>query len=98
MLAYQTDRAGHFVEVIEADESPLEPGKYLLPAGATFVPPPSTWPEDKWPRFNGRAWQLIQKPKLASADNDAVLKLKHFLNNNPDVMELLQGNNGGANV
>jgi hypothetical protein len=37
----QLDVAGYFVGPAEADESPLEPGVFLLPAGAVDAPPPS---------------------------------------------------------
>jgi hypothetical protein len=37
----QLDAEGYFVGMTEADESPLEPGVWLLPAGAVDVPAPS---------------------------------------------------------
>lgn len=95
--AYQTDRAGLYTGITEADESPLEPGVYLLPLGATFVAPPATWPANKWPRFNGHAWELVVKPKL-SQDINPIEKLRAFLAENPDVAALMQPADGGANV
>jgi hypothetical protein len=91
---FQTDRAGHFVSVEEADESPLEPGVYLMPRGCVEVAPPDEWPEDKWPRWNGRQWELILKPKLPANDNDPVAKLQAFLAANPDVAAII--NQGGV--
>ena len=89
--AYQFDHAGLFDGVTEADESPLEPGVYLLPARCTLVPPPDAT-EDSWPRWNGAEWQLVTRPQLAAPanDNDPVAKLRDFLAANPDVAALLQ--------
>lgn len=89
--AYQFDHAGMFAGFTEADESPLEPGVYLLPARCTLVPPPDAT-EDTWPRWNGSAWQLVTRPTLAAPanDNDPVAKLRDFLAANPDVAALLQ--------
>lgn len=88
--AYQTDRAGLYQGETVADESPREPGVYLVPAGATLTPPPAEWPDDKWPRFNGRAWDFVTKPKPAANDNDPVAKLRAFLVANPDVAAVLE--------
>lgn len=93
--AYQTDLAGILIGDTVADESPLEPGQYLLPAGATFTPPPLEWPEDKWPRWNGSKWELVTKPTMP-AQPTPEQKLADFLAQNPDVLSLV--NNGGANV
>ena len=59
---FQTDRAGHYTGTTEADESPLEPGVFLMPAGAVETAPPTTWPDEKWPRWNGTRWDLVTKP------------------------------------
>lgn len=86
--AYQTDRYGLLAGETVADESPLEPGVFLLPAGATFTPPPASWPRGKWPRWNGSAWELVsfqEKPE----ESDPVSKLRDFLDANPDVAAIL---------
>lgn len=62
MKAYQYDRAGLYAGTTEADESPLEPGVYLLPAMCTLEPPPAELPQGKWPRWNGKAWALVGQP------------------------------------
>lgn len=91
MNAYQFDRAGLFVGTTEADESPLEPGVYLLPARSTLAAPPADVPAEQWPRWNGTRWELVAKPQPAAAnDNDPVAKLQAFLASNPDVAALLQ--------
>lgn len=93
---FQTNRAGLFIGTTEADESPLEPGVFHVPRGCVEAPPPAEWPADKWPRWNGREWQLVVRPKLPEAtnDNDPVAKLRAFLAANPDVAAVLQ--QGGA--
>lgn len=89
--AYQFDHAGLFIGVTEADESPLEPGVYLLPARCTLTPPPNDVPTDQCPRWNGSAWVLVGLLKPAAAhDNDPVAKLRDFLAANPDVAAILQ--------
>lgn len=87
--AYQTDSAGHFVCETVADASPLEQGVYLVPAGAVMTAPPASWPDDKWPRWNGAKWDLVTKPTPAN-DNDPVAKLQAFLAANPDVSAILK--------
>lgn len=86
---YQHDLAGFFVGETEADQSPLEPGVYLMPARTTEVPPPADVPDDKWPRWNGREWALVNRPTSARP-LDPVEKLREFLTANPDVMAILQ--------
>lgn len=85
---YQTNFAGLFVGKTIADESPLEPGVYPLPAGCVETPPPEEWPEEKWPRWNGVRWDLIPKPAVAEPKT-AAEKLAEFLQNNPDVQSLI---------
>ena len=82
---YQCDRAGLLIGPTEADESPLEPGVYLIPAGAVATPPPVEWPDDRWPRWNGVRWELVTRPC-----QDPVAKLQDFLSRNPDVAALLE--------
>lgn len=94
-IAYQTDHAGMLVGDTIADESPLEPGVFLIPAGATLTPPPTDWPDGKWPRWNGSSWDLVTKPTMTEQPN-AKQKLADFLAQNPDVVSLI--NDGGANV
>ena len=89
---YQYDLAGRYLGEVEADESPLEPGVYHLPARTTELAPPAseTWPEGKWPRWNGIAWAMTGStaPKKAQAD-DPLEKLARFLQANPDVLAKL---------
>lgn len=91
--AYQFDRAGLLIGETVADESPMEPGVFLLPARATFSAPPEDVPADKWPRWNGTGWDLVNRPAEPSPEN-SLAKLQAFLNANPDVAELI--NAGGV--
>lgn len=55
---YQTNPLGVYVGPVQADESPLEPGVYLVPGGCVTEPPPLA-PELKAPRWNGKSWDII---------------------------------------
>ncbi|MBV4459415.1 hypothetical protein KVG96_15785 [Pseudomonas sp. COR58] len=57
-LVYQTNHLGIFVAAVTADESPLEPGVYLIPGGCVETAPPAI-PEHKAAWWNGKAWQLV---------------------------------------
>lgn len=91
MIAYQYDRAGLYQGETIADESPMEPGVHLLPARCTLKAPPAEIPADRWPRWNGVAWDLVNRPRPAAApaEEDPVAKLQAFLAANPDVAALL---------
>lgn len=89
MIVYQYSPAGLYQGETEADDSPLEPGVWLMPARTTPVAPPTEIPEGRWPRWNGVAWELVNKPQAPAAP-DPVAKLQAFLNENPDVAALLQ--------
>lgn len=97
-IVYQADHAGLYAGEVEADESPLEPGVYLMPSGCVEVAPPTNIPDGKWPRWNGAAWQFVNRPAPAAVQSDPVAKLAAFLSANPDVAALLQSNDGGANA
>lgn len=89
--AYQLDAAGLFVCTTEADESPLEPGVWHMPAGTVDTAPPNEWPSDQWPRWNGHAWQLVPRPAAAAVQPEPspAEKLAAFLLANPDVHSLI---------
>ncbi|MBB6158526.1 hypothetical protein HDC30_005784 [Pseudomonas sp. JAI115] len=56
---YQTNAQGLYVGQVEAEESPLEPGVFLIPAGCVQTPPPAEIPPLKAACWNGKAWQLV---------------------------------------
>ena len=95
---YQYDIAGMYVCQTDADESPLEPGVFLIPARCVTVEPPE-FGDNQWPRWNGVEWQLVTVH--VANDNkqtDPVDKLRSFLNANPDVAALIGANNEANNV
>lgn len=57
----QLDAAGYFTGLTVADESPLEPGVFLLPGGSIDVPPPSV-PAGQRAKWNG-SWVFENLPQ-----------------------------------
>lgn len=57
----QLDEQGVFIAVTDADESPLEPGVFLIPRGCVVADPPSV-PPGKQARWVGEAWTLEDLP------------------------------------
>lgn len=89
-IVYQYDIAGMFTGEMEADESPLEPGVFLIPARCVEVSPPA-YSGDQWPRWNGAQWELITvSPAKDNQQTSPVDKLRYFLMENPDVAELIK--------
>lgn len=88
--AYQHDADGFFLGMTEADESPLEPGVFLVPAMCTLESPPAEATDGLHPRWTGTEWELVDLA-TAAADQPSVTlaKLKDFLARNPDVAALL---------
>jgi hypothetical protein len=60
-IVYQTAPDGRYVGPTEADESPLEPGVWLIPAGAVETPPPEA-PEGHFARWSGKVWEVVPVP------------------------------------
>lgn len=58
MKAYQTDNLGFLIGEVKAQESPLEPGKFLIPGGAYPEEPPQ-YGENEIPKRVGNAWQIV---------------------------------------
>jgi len=56
--AYQTDDKGKFVSEICLDESPLEPGVFLIPAGAVIDAPPACG-VGQHASFRDGAWKIV---------------------------------------
>lgn len=56
---YQTNHLGLYVGPIEAEESPLEPGVFLIPGGCVELPPPADIPPFKAACWTGKIWQLL---------------------------------------
>lgn len=60
-IVSQLDADGYFVGVTTADESPLEPGVFLLPWGAIEVAAPEI-PAGKRAKWLGNSWVLEDVP------------------------------------
>jgi len=88
-IVYLYNQAGLFVCESIADESPLEPGIFLLPGNSTEIQPPKEWSDSQWPRFNGVDWEIIPKPKIPESISPEQ-KLAEFLQSNPDVLQLIE--------
>lgn len=58
-IVYQTNHLGLYVGPVEAEESPLEPGVFLIPGGCVERPPPADIPEFKTACWTGKTWQLL---------------------------------------
>ena len=58
MIIFNYNDDGEFVGFSEAEESPLEPGTYLIPANATTVAVPQI-PEGKIAKFLNGVWSLV---------------------------------------
>lgn len=58
LTVYQTDFRGYYLGPIEADESPLEPGVFLIPAGCHTTAPPTPG-EHQWPAWIDGAWSTV---------------------------------------
>ena len=57
----QLDADGYFLCPTEADESPLEPGVFLIPGGAVDAPHPVT-PENHLAKWDGSSWIYEEIP------------------------------------
>lgn len=84
LTVYQTDAAGLYLGPVEADESPLEEGVYLIPAGCVEVAPPevaagevAVWLGDAWsvvPDHRGETWFSAEgAPVVVTAVGDPAL-------------------------
>jgi hypothetical protein len=62
MRIFHYDETGLYVGEGIAKPSPLEPGRYLVPARATDLQPPAVG-EGERARFDGSAWQIEQIPE-----------------------------------
>lgn len=55
---YQTNALGHYTGPTEADESPLEPGVFLIPAGCVEESPAIPGAH-QWPAWIDGAWTFV---------------------------------------
>jgi hypothetical protein len=64
-VVYQTNASGIFVGPCLADESPLEQGVWLIPAGCVDAPPPDV-PDGSQARWNHTEWVVEPIPSQDS--------------------------------
>ncbi|GAB7080890.1 hypothetical protein [Megalodesulfovibrio paquesii] len=62
MIVYQLDQDGYYLGSVTAEESPREPGVWLIPAGCIATPPPAAEAGTR-PRWMDRAWALEAVPE-----------------------------------
>ncbi len=71
-IVYQTNAAGLFVGEVLADESPLEPGAWLIPGGCSEEPPPQVG-DGEVARLIDGAWVVEAVPAApTSAEPDPI--------------------------
>jgi hypothetical protein len=63
MKIYNYNEHGYYTSESTADESPLEPGKFLIPANATKIAPPAEQAGSRR-KFVGGSWQQETIPTL----------------------------------
>lgn len=71
----QLDDAGYYVGLTIADESPLEPGIYLLPAGSIDTNPPII-PNGKMAKWVGN-WEFEDIPTKETDDQPEPIELTY---------------------
>ena len=60
----------HYIGESIADESPLEPGEYLIPAYATSIPVPE-YSDGTVPVFNGTEWEVVTEDRKSTRLNSS---------------------------
>lgn len=75
------DNSGYFVRVDSCQESPLEPGVFLMPPNATMIEP--TLKADCFYRWNGSSW--IEEKKPSTPEEFEGLVVDHYSQNPHDV-------------
>lgn len=70
-IVSQLNAAGYFVGPVVADESPMEPGVYLIPGGAVDIPPPNI-PAGKVALWQGSGWAFVLPPDEVQEENPPV--------------------------
>lgn len=72
IVVCQLNHLGYFVGTTEADESPLEPGEYHMPAGCVDIEPPEFERENQVARLVDGAWLFEDTPDPESEEPEPV--------------------------
>jgi hypothetical protein len=77
----QLDKDGFFVGAVEADESPLEPGIYLIPGGAIDRTPPKKISAGMRYKISGASWAgelipVIEEPVFIPPTREEIIVLR----------------------
>lgn len=70
-IVSQLNSVGYFVGPVVADESPMEPGVFLIPGGAVDAPPPNI-PAGKVALWQGWAWAFVLPPDEVQEENPPI--------------------------
>ena len=63
MIVYQIGHDGYFAGPVAADESPLEPGVFLIPGGCVEIAPPAFDTSEERARWTGDGWHIETIPR-----------------------------------
>ena len=74
----QLDKDGFFVGAVEGQESPLEPGIYLIPGGAIDRTPPATIAAGMRYKISGESWAgelipVIEEPAFIPPTREEII-------------------------
>ncbi len=68
MIVYQTNHQGIYLGPVQADESPLEPGEFLIPAGCVEIAPPAI-PEGSVAVWINGSWSVVPAPAVTEGED-----------------------------
>lgn len=71
MIAYSYNNDGYYTGTYSAQKDPMQAGRYLLPARATWVQPPSNNDATKEPKWGGSSWSLVKSRAEIKSEADA---------------------------
>lgn len=74
MTGYTYDINGYYIDTISCQASPLEKGKFLIPAYSTLIPPLEI-EENKENKFNGVEWKLVDSREYLKKQRQEAFEL-----------------------
>lgn len=76
-LVCQLNSSGVFVGMVQAQESPLEPGIYLIPGGAVDSPQPEI-PTNHYAQWNGAGFDILEIPPEFEPEPEPATELEPY--------------------